>query len=102
MTAPKSEVRVYLPDEISSYSSSGLYKFVSKSSYDQEVQALKEDIEKLVKMYGDKKNWRLSASMLNDFKDQITDKDWERFPDDLQFVGGLLARQIAAKRGIKI
>ena len=48
MTAPKSEVRVYTRTEMTMSASRLLPSLVvSKSDHDQEVQALKEEIEEL-------------------------------------------------------
>ena len=74
--------------------------FVSKSDYD----SLKADLERMVKMYGDKKNWGHSqyelGSMQSPFGD-ITIKDLSAPDENLNCHGGKLAREIGKKWGIK-
>lgn len=56
--------------------------------HDTKIQALKADLEALVKMYGDKKNWiRHPLTGMNVVV--------------LEPVGGKLAREIGDKRGVK-
>ena len=71
---------------------------------DTAIQALKADLERLVKMYGDKKNWGHSqyelGSMQSPFGD-ITIKDLSAPDENLNCHGGKLAREIGKKWGIK-
>lgn len=72
---------------------------VLKSDFD----SLKSDLEKLVRFYGDRKNWYNGNSTASNQKQTINgDVDWCSFYEEDIYCAGKLARQIADKYGVKL
>lgn len=97
MTAPK-EVKIYAARgffDSSREDETHFCKMIKLEDHDTQVQALKADLEALVKMYGDRSNWdNLGDHILIDCMIKPEDCDGTH--------GGELARKIAKKHGVEL